>query len=302
MKGLRSTDRAVHAQDAKAARMLNFRKEFQLAEGLVIIQALPIPLIDQTTELLASSFVASITHLAPYASYVRRNIARYLREHQAMAPDALILVAVLQPCVTEPAVAGEAAVAEAPDAAAVQANSTDVVSAGDASGMHHQSSTSASTLSGTRLRVIGSAEVSFKSSTRSSQPFLDAPEVGTHALLALSRHLLQLRATSTLISIHAIQIQLRLLHNVHMCCYMCNMAVSTVFRRRGVATRLLAAAEELAADVMKESEMYLHLRFVDKEAAALYERAGYRAQAQHWPIAPIFGIQRMKLMRKDLRR
>lgn len=46
------------------------------------------------------------------------------------------------------------------------------------------------------------------------------------------------------------------------CSYLCNMAVSIDFRRKGVATQLLSAAEELAATVMEEDAMYLHLRFV----------------------------------------
>ncbi len=36
-------------------------------------------------------------------------------------------------------------------------------------------------LSGSRTRVIGSAEVSFRTRTRSSQPFLDPPEVSVSA-------------------------------------------------------------------------------------------------------------------------
>ncbi|GLC48824.1 hypothetical protein PLESTB_000152600 [Pleodorina starrii] len=258
-------------EDAKAARMMNFRQEFSLEEGRVVIQALTVPLIEQTAELLAVSFVATAAHLAPYASYVRRNIVRYLREHQALAPDAMVLVAVLQPSAErEAAAAGDkdgpgpgsevaAAAAPPPRGPADAGEAGPPVSPG--AGWPPAAVSPGALLSRTRPRVIGSAEVSFRRITRSSQPFLSEPEK---------------------------------------CCYMCNMAVSPVFRRRGVATRLLAAAEQVAVEVMAESEMYLHLRFVDKEAAALYERAGFYQQGEHWPIAPLFGIQRMKLMRKDL--
>ena len=40
------------------------------------------------------------------------------------------------------------------------------------------------------------------------------------------------------------------------------MAVSPVFRRKGVASRLLEAAEQVAAGVQGEQRMFLHLRFV----------------------------------------
>lgn len=71
----------------------------------MVVQALNVPLIDQTAELLASSFITSVATLAPYAQYVRRNIRRYLHEHQALPLKAVVLVAVLHPFCAIPATA-----------------------------------------------------------------------------------------------------------------------------------------------------------------------------------------------------
>ncbi|KAG2449302.1 hypothetical protein HYH02_005459 [Chlamydomonas schloesseri] len=245
--------------------MLNYKREFDLPEGRVVIQALTVPFIEQTSELLATSFVAAVSYLAPYAAYVRRNIAAYLREHQALPPRALVLVAVLQPAEEAAAAEQGAAGADASAPAGANDGGGGAAGTGGSDGGGGGAAGPGAVLSGSRPRVIGTAEVSFSPSTRSSQPFLDAPA---------------------------------------RCAYLTNMAVSPVFRRKGVASRLLAAAEEVAAGVQGERSMYLHLRFVDETAAKLYESTGFTVARQHPLIlaflGPFVGIQRMKLMVKPV--
>lgn len=117
--------------------------------------------------------MTAVSYLAPYAAYVRRNIAAYLREHQALPPKALVLVAVLQPYAPAP-VPGAATAGREEQGKGQGADSTD--GAGGAGGDGNGVGPGA-VLSGSRARVIGTAEVSFNPSTRSSQPFLDAPAV-----------------------------------------------------------------------------------------------------------------------------
>ncbi|KXZ41251.1 hypothetical protein GPECTOR_606g683 [Gonium pectorale] len=229
---------------------MNFRKEFTLPEGRVVISPLTVPLIEQTADLLASSFVTAVAALAPYGAYVRRNIGRYLTEHQALPPKAVVLVAVLQP--------QEAAAAEGEG----QGEAPPLLTAAEQEPLSGGPPASPTPAPPCALpRVIGTAELSFNPVTRSSQPFLDAPQK---------------------------------------CAYMCNMAVLPAYRRKGVASNLLDAAEDVAAGIMQESEMYLHLRFVDADAAKLYERSGFAPKAEHFPGVFLFGIQRMKLMLKPL--
>ncbi|KAG2491644.1 hypothetical protein HYH03_010014 [Edaphochlamys debaryana] len=295
-------------EDSKAARMMDFTYEFLLPEGRVVVQALPAPLIPPTADLLAQAFIGTAARLAPYARFLRRNIGSYLLEHQALPPKALVLVALLHPhpgpqgelrgearalqeeqqralaakqgkrfffppppsapspwpgaSVHLPSMGpGAAAPGAEAGAESVSYSSGNGTGTGDNSG---EAAAPSGQQEGEQQQppvIIGTAEVSFSPVTRSSQPFLDPPD---------------------------------------RCCYLCNMAVAPAFRRRGVATQLLAAAEAVASHVQGEREVYLHLRFVDAEAAQLYERNGFVKAAEHWPVAPFFGIQRMKLMRKAI--
>lgn len=48
----------------------------------MVLQALPVRLVEPTADLLCSAFVASVAALGPYQRYLRNNISKYLREHQ----------------------------------------------------------------------------------------------------------------------------------------------------------------------------------------------------------------------------
>eukprot|EP00775_Hariotina_reticulata_P004123 gene4123-4369_t len=84
------------------------------------------------------------------------------------------------------------------------------------------------------------------------------------------------------------------------CAYLCNMAVSSQWQRRGVASRLISAVEDLCV-LAAEREVYLHLRFKDKDTAGgLYSKAGFSAAAADWPILTLLGQQPRYLMKKVL--
>jgi len=59
--------------------------------------------------------------------------------------------------------------------------------------------------------------------------------------------------------------------------YVLNLCVSPVFRRRGLAAKLVALAERLIRDVWGDTEIYLHVYDDALPANALYEACGYEA-------------------------
>lgn len=76
--------------------------------------------------------------------------------------------------------------------------------------------------------------------------------------------------------------------------YISNMAVAPAWRRRGVASRLLAAADRLAARWGSDT-LWLHVGTDNASAAALYSRAGYEPASS----SP-FMYPGQQLMRKPL--
>lgn len=61
--------------------------------------------------------------------------------------------------------------------------------------------------------------------------------------------------------------------------YLCNVAVDARERGRGIAKRVLLAAEALALEMGHDS-IWLHVRVSDPVAFGLYERAGYEVRAR----------------------
>jgi len=86
--------------------------------------------------------------------------------------------------------------------------------------------------------------------------------------------------------------------------YLCNMAVLPSSRRARIGSRLLAAAEAVAADA-GSTEMCLHLRLKDDDegrlaAGALYRSAGFTpAKTDGWWVK-LFGVDPRHLMVKRL--
>jgi GNAT superfamily N-acetyltransferase len=82
--------------------------------------------------------------------------------------------------------------------------------------------------------------------------------------------------------------------------YLCNMAVATTMQRRGLGSAVLIAAEDLVRAVGDDT-VYLHLRFKDAPAAALYRAAGYESVAQDSIFVRLIGQERRWLMKKSLK-
>ncbi|MGF1571417.1 MAG: GNAT family N-acetyltransferase [Nodosilinea sp.] len=77
--------------------------------------------------------------------------------------------------------------------------------------------------------------------------------------------------------------------------YVSNLAVGSAFRRRGVASALLATCEQLALD-WQVYDLYLHVMEDNVEARRLYHKAGFRLfEAEDTP-ASWFGLQPRRLL------
>lgn len=81
--------------------------------------------------------------------------------------------------------------------------------------------------------------------------------------------------------------------------YICNLAVSASWQRQGFGTALMEAAEDVVS-LMGEDCTYLHLRFKDAPARALYERCGYISIADDNFLLALIGLDRRRLMFKRL--
>lgn len=82
--------------------------------------------------------------------------------------------------------------------------------------------------------------------------------------------------------------------------YLSNMSVDAKLRRRGLARRMLAAAEALVASV-GQREICLHARLADAPAQQLYLSSGFEVLSRdNALVAKVRGITPRALMRKRL--
>lgn len=81
--------------------------------------------------------------------------------------------------------------------------------------------------------------------------------------------------------------------------YICNMAVSRDYRRRGLGRQMLKAAEDLAM-TKGYQDMYLHCRIVDTAPLNMYKEAGYQVVATDSLLSVLTFQRRRYLMRKRL--
>lgn len=220
--------------------LVNYRYEEELPEGRLTIYPLRVEWLQQTAELLRDAYFHSQRYNG-YKKFLARQILQYLESHISLPPKAVVLTAVLTPHSDQAAVLGAPAHEQV-------LSRDDVVVPSD------------SWQTPLLPKLVGSAEVSFHESTRSSFNTLTPPPD---------------------------------------CAYLCNMAVAVSHQRKGYGLRLVAAAEALAQIAGKE-EVYLHVRFQDQGAAALYERCGFTVQhSDVWPVV-LLGWDRRHLLKKQL--
>lgn len=82
--------------------------------------------------------------------------------------------------------------------------------------------------------------------------------------------------------------------------YLSNLAVSTKYRRQGIAEQLLSACDEIAIK-WGFNDLYLHVLDNNYPAKNLYQKAGYRLQDTEWTWGSLlFGKPRKLFMRKPL--
>ncbi|KAL3702398.1 hypothetical protein R1sor_020420 [Riccia sorocarpa] len=81
--------------------------------------------------------------------------------------------------------------------------------------------------------------------------------------------------------------------------YLCNMAVSSAYRRRGIGKETLKAAEVLA-EAQGCKDIYLHCRLVDAAPLNMYKEAGYEIVATDSILSLLSFQRRRHLMKKKL--
>lgn len=208
---------------------------------------------------------------------MRRNIRNYLEEHAALAPLALVLVAVLQ---------------RDPDAASASDGGASTSTSSSGSPEPHTSSS----------RTSGSPDGSSSSS--------DSPPPGREAQASTSSRggaadarpaeAGEVLVGSAEVSFHpSTRSSYLTLNPADDCAYLCNMAVAGPARRQGIALHLVRAAEEISRTAGR-TELCLHLRFIDEPAARLYHKAGFAPVDQDGWWVLLLGKQQRYLMQKQL--
>eukprot|EP00890_Picochlorum_soloecismus_P002477 jgi/Picsp_1/322/NSC_00321-R1_protein len=81
--------------------------------------------------------------------------------------------------------------------------------------------------------------------------------------------------------------------------YLCNMAVEPTYRGQGYGSLLLDAAEDMVYETGYKS-LFLHVRHVDAPALGLYRKSGFSEEGEDWPLIRLFGLDQRYLMKKSL--
>lgn len=81
--------------------------------------------------------------------------------------------------------------------------------------------------------------------------------------------------------------------------YLCNMAVEPSYRGQGYGSLLLDAAEDMVYETGFKS-LFLHVRHVDAPALGLYRKSGFSEEGEDWPLIRLFGLDQRYLMKKSL--
>eukprot|EP00798_Chlamydomonas_sp_ICE-L_P026053 gene26053-11753_t len=77
------------------ARLMNYKMEVELEDGVLIISALRVPWLQATADILTEAFTEA-KNIKAYKRLLRRQISSYLQDHIQMPPAALVITAVLK--------------------------------------------------------------------------------------------------------------------------------------------------------------------------------------------------------------
>ncbi|BDA46449.1 hypothetical protein COCOBI_08-5420 [Coccomyxa sp. Obi] len=281
---------------------LEYRYTAAAPGGSLLIRPISDKHMHDTTELLTQSFSEAMGYMSVYRTFLRRHIRQYLQQHANLPPKTVVLVALLRP---SKQAAVRPAVQESSSGAAQRLNRT-AAAAGAASAAEmaaERERASVHTNIEDLLQRLNAARLP-GSDTASSPP--DGPATGGEELRqAAEASCSGAGEEGTLVGTVEVSVaastrtRFLTLNAPEECAYVCNMAVNPEYRRRGYGLLLLEAAEEIAR-LGGQRDLYLHLRFQDKPAQALYQRAGYSVYKQDNPFVVLLGQDRRYLMHKRL--
>lgn len=285
-------------------RMLTYYREYPTPDGqLLIVQPVSAEWTDEAAELLTEAFADAMGYVTIYRNFLRRQIRNYLRLHMDLPPKTVCLVALL----VNPEVASSNELEQ---------------SSNNNSGVGEQIETSSSVESSNAVSspptedMLDDFESSFEArlgdgmgiAYPSSSEEESGEESESSAYGGVDRAVRRQYTPSTARLVATVEISftestrskdMAGLNPPPERPYMCNMAVAKDARRRGIGGLLLGAAEDLVRRV-GDNCIYLHLRFKDAPAAAMYKKAGYVESDRDAFWVKLFGQDRRWLMRKDL--
>lgn len=266
------------ARNELRRKMLSYCSESRARDGrLLLVLPLSEAWVPDTADLLTDAFADAMGAVTVYKNFLRRQIRNYLRAHMDLPPKTVILIALLVDetalAAAEAAAAETARVAETVEAAAEAPDRFDD-SLGDGMGAAGPEPAGGDAdgagvplrwralAPGPAATLAAAVEISFTESTRTKDlTGLDPPPERP---------------------------------------YLCNMAVAATLQRQGLGAAVLTAAEDMVRAVGDDA-IYLHLRFKDAPAAALYRAAGYAPVKQDSIFVRLIGQERRWLMAKSLK-
>jgi ribosomal protein S18 acetylase RimI-like enzyme len=295
------------ARNELRRRMLGYYRELPTPSGqILVVQPVSEEWIEPAADLLTEAFADSMGYVTIYKNFLRRQIRNYLRSHMNLPPKTVCLIALL---------VNKEVLEKLPqiDEDSGFYSELEVNDDGGGGSMVGDIGSSDSTSTSSAADVAGGVMgdgmgnnfwPSFSSSTTTTDPNSNEEVDST------SEHPPRLRldaSTATLVG--AVEVSFTEstrtkewtgLNPPPERPYLCNMAVAGEVRRQGIGVLMLKAAEDLVQKV-GEDQMYLHLRFKDAPAAALYRKAGYAPAAQDSIFVKLVGQDRRWLMKKMLK-
>jgi ribosomal protein S18 acetylase RimI-like enzyme len=290
--------------------MLSYYRELPTPKGqILVVQPVSEEWVEPAAELLTEAFADSMGYVTIYKNFLRRQIKNYLRSHMNLPPKTVCLVALL---VSKDVLEKQPQI---DDSSGLNSNIE-----GSGNDHHHNvdengdgrdalifpnnESLAADGMMKNSIRNNSSPSISSSTFTEAE----DKNTAGTASTTPTRRPSQRLDVTTATL-VGAVEVSFTEstrskewtgLNPPPERPYLCNMAVAAETRRQGIGGLMLKAAEDLVQHV-GEDQLYLHLRFKDAPAAALYRKAGYTSAAQDSILVRLVGQDRRWLMKKLLK-